>query len=145
MRVLFPRHMAQKVGASNVDISDIAQVLSSRACTGPHWKSSMDKPSFAGTDEQFFVHTDGPLQVEGGIAMLRRCTKSRIGPHAKIQRRRAQCFLTLVHFWVTMFHVKFSEKSVGKVNPLRTSCMSAFSRSLLFWNCKNLKNCINLK
>ena len=40
---------------------------------------------------------------------------------------QAQCFMTLVNLWVTMFHVKFSEKSVGKVNPLRTSCISAFS------------------
>ena len=45
---------------------------------------------------------------------------------------QAQCFMTLVHLWVTMFHVKFSEKSVGKVNPLRTSCMLAFSRFSLF-------------
>ena len=36
---------------------------------------------------------------------------------------QAQCFMTLLHLWVTMFHVKFSEKSVRKVNPLRTSCM----------------------
>ena len=47
--------------------------------------------------------------------------------------------MTLVHLWVTMFHVKFSEKSVGKVNPLRTSCMSAFSRFSLFWSYTNPK------
>ena len=52
---------------------------------------------------------------------------------------QAQCFMTLVHLWVTMFHVKFSEKSVGKVNPLRTSCMSAFSRFSLFWSYINPK------
>ena len=52
---------------------------------------------------------------------------------------QAQCFMTLVHLWVTMFHVKFSEKSVGKVNPLRTSCMSAFSRFSLSWSCINPK------
>ena len=45
---------------------------------------------------------------------------------------QAQCFMALVHLWVIMFHVKFSEKSVGKVNPLRTSCMLAFSRFSLF-------------
>ena len=52
---------------------------------------------------------------------------------------QAQCFVTLVHLWVTMFYVKFSEKSVGKVNPLRTSCMSAFSRFSLFWSYINPK------
>jgi hypothetical protein len=46
MRVLFQllHTLAQKVGASNVDMPDIAQVPSSRV----------------GIDEQFFVHTDGP-------------------------------------------------------------------------------------
>ena len=52
---------------------------------------------------------------------------------------QAQCFMTLVHLWVTTFHVKCSEKSVGKVNPLRTSCMSAFSRFSLFLNYINPK------
>ena len=47
---------------------------------------------------------------------------------------QAQYFMTLVHLWATMFHVKFSEKSVGKLNPLRTSCMSAFSRFSIFWS-----------
>ena len=51
---------------------------------------------------------------------------------------QAQCFMTLVHVWVAMFNVKFSEKSVGKVNPLRTSCMSAFSLFSLFLSCKTL-------
>ena len=46
---------------------------------------------------------------------------------------QAQCIMTLVHFWVSMFHVKFSEKSVGKMNPLGNPCMSAFSRFSLFW------------
>ena len=46
---------------------------------------------------------------------------------------QARCFMTLVHLWVTMFHVIFWEKSVGKVNLLRTSCVSAFSRFSLFW------------
>ena len=52
-------------------------------------------------------------------------------------------FMTLVHLWVIMFHVKFSEKSVGKVNPLRTSCMSAFSRFSLFWSYKTPKGNLN--
>ena len=52
---------------------------------------------------------------------------------------QAQCFMTLVYVWVAMFHVNFSEKSVGKVNPLRTSFMSAFSRFSLFRNYKNPK------
>ena len=51
---------------------------------------------------------------------------------------QAQCFITLVHLWVTMFHVKFLEKSVGKVSPLRTSCMSAFSRFSLFFELNSL-------
>ena len=38
----------------------------------------------------------------------------------------AQCFMTLVHLWETMFHVEFLGRYVGKVNPLRTSCVSAF-------------------
>ena len=52
---------------------------------------------------------------------------------------QAQCFITLKHLWVPMFHVKFSEKSVGKVNPLRTSCMSAFSRFSFFLSYINPK------
>ena len=31
---------------------------------------------------------------------------------------QGQCFMTLVHLWVTMFHVNVLEKSFGKVNPL---------------------------
>ena len=49
---------------------------------------------------------------------------------------QAQCSMTLVHLWVSMFHVKCSERSFGKVNPLRTSCMSAFSCFSLFWSYK---------
>ena len=47
---------------------------------------------------------------------------------------QAQCSMTLVHLWVSMFHINFSEKSVRKVNLLQTSCMSAFSPFSLFWS-----------
>ena len=45
---------------------------------------------------------------------------------------RVQCFMTLVHLRVTMCHVKFYDKSVGKMERLQTSCGSAFSRFSLF-------------
>ena len=47
--------------------------------------------------------------------------------------------MTLLHLYITMFHVKFAQKSIGKVNPLQTSCMSAFSRFSRFWSYINPK------
>ena len=37
-----------------------------------------------------------------------------------------------VHLEVSVCNIKFLEKSVGKVNPLRTLCVSAVSRFSLF-------------
>ena len=48
----------------------------------------------------------------------------------------AQCSMTLVHLRVNTFHVIFGKKTIGKVNPLRTSCMSAFSPILELYNIK---------
>lgn len=51
-------------------------------------------------------------------------------PHFTAQ---AQCLMTLVHLCASMAQDVFFEKNVGKVSPLRTSCISAFSPFSLFW------------
>ena len=87
--------------------------------------------------EPLFVDDRGILIIWAGLRVCLERNELRLKEaHFTAQ---AQCFITLVHLWVTMFHVKFSEKSVGKVNPLRTSCMSAFSRFSLFWSYINPK------
>ena len=49
-------------------------------------------------------------------------------------RRRSVLSMTLVYLCGNMAQDKFLEQSGGKVNPLRTSCVSASSPFSLFWN-----------
>ena len=98
-------------------------------------ESEEDQAGFHMPRRPWMVDIGAPgviLNLRAGLRVCREPNELRLKQaHSTAQ---ARCFMTLVHLWVTMFRVKISEKSVGKVNLLRTSCMSAFSRFSLVWS-----------